>query len=97
MLPKNKWIFGISILLFYFGDLITTWHGLSNGGRESNVFLAEIGFFGTVVLKTLFIFMVYKFIIYFEKYECHTEIGLVNGVIIAVGLITILNNVGVYS
>jgi len=97
MLLKNKIIFGIAILLFYSGDLLTTWYGLNNGGRESNIFLNEVGFIGTVVLKTLFVGMVYLFINYFEKHEYYTEIGLVNGAIIVVGLITILNNIGWYS
>jgi hypothetical protein len=95
---KNKIYFAIILLLFYFGDLITTYVGLQNGGYEGNTIMAFIGFYGVIIVKTLYVFMVLLFISYLEnKKEYAQEIGVMIGVIIAFGLFTVFNNIGLYS
>lgn len=97
MLLKNKILFGIAILLFYFGDLITTYHGLANGFSEANIFLANLDFYMIVMIKTVYFFLAYMLISHFEKHHYYTEIGVITGAIISAGLITVFNNIGVYS
>jgi hypothetical protein len=95
---KNKIYFAIILLLFYFGDLITTYVGLQNGGYEGNTIMAFIGFYGVIIVKTLYVFMVLLFVLYLEnKKEYAQEIGVMIGVIIAFGLFTVFNNIGLYS
>ena len=95
---KNKIYFAIILLLFYFGDLITTYVGLQNGGYEGNTIMAFIGFHGVIIVKTLYVFLVLLFISYLEnKKEYAQEIGVMIGVIIAFGLFTVFNNIGLYS
>ena len=95
---KNKIYFAIILLLFYFGDLITTYVGLQNGGYEGNKMMALIGFHGVIIVKTLYVFMVLLFISYLEKKkEYAQEIGVMIGAIIAFGLFTVFNNIGLYS
>ena len=95
---KNKIYFAIVILLFYFGDLITTYVGIKNGGYEGNSIMASIGFYGLIIAKTLYVLMVLLFVSYLEnKKEYAQEIGVILGAIIAFGLITVFNNIGLYS
>jgi len=95
---KNKIYFAIILLLFYFGDLITTYIGLQNGGYEGNTLLAFIGFYGIIIVKTFYMIMVLYFISYLEKKnEFAQEIGVMIGAIMAFGLFTVFNNIGLYS
>lgn len=94
---KNKIYFAIILLLFYFGDLVTTYAGLQNGGYEGNTILAFIGFYGVIIIKTFYVFMVLFFISYLEKKkEFAQEIGVMIGAVIAFGLFTVFNNIGLY-
>ncbi|MDF1530933.1 MAG: DUF5658 family protein [ANME-2 cluster archaeon] len=95
---KNKIYFAIILLLFYFGNLITTYIGLQNGGYEGNTLLAFIGFYGIIIVKTFYMIMVLYFISYLEKKnEFAQEIGVMIGAIMAFGLFTVFNNIGLYS
>jgi uncharacterized BrkB/YihY/UPF0761 family membrane protein len=95
---KNKIYLVIILLLFYVGDLITTYLGLENGGYEGNIIMAYIGFYGVIIVKTLYIIMVILFISFLEnKKEYTQEIGVMIGAIMAFGLFTIFNNLGFYS
>lgn len=94
---KNKILFIIGFVLFYIGDLTTTYYGLSHGAYESNVILNYVGFSATILLKSMFFIMLYMFVNNLEKRNYYTEIGIMNGVVMAFGLFTILNNVGLYA
>ncbi|MDW7775122.1 MAG: DUF5658 family protein [Methanosarcinales archaeon] len=95
---KNKIYFAIILMLFYFGNLITTYIGLQNGGYEGNTLLAFIGFYGIIIVKTFYMIMVLYFISYLEKKnEFAQEIGVMIGAIMAFGLFTVFNNIGLYS
>jgi hypothetical protein len=95
---RNRIYFAIIVLLFYIGDIVTTYFGLKNGGHEANVVMASVGFNGMVIIKTIFVFMVLFIISYLEKYKQYAkELGVMIGSIIAFGLFTVLNNIGFYQ
>ena len=95
MNKKYKIYFLIAIILFFVGDLTTTYYGLKSGEKETNIIFAEIGFIGVVFAKILFFILAYFVINKFEKFEY--EIGIIIGVIIGTGLVTILINIGFYK
>ncbi len=94
---KMKVYFSFAIILFYAGDLITTYIGLQRGGTESNSFLKPFGFFGIVVLKIIYLIMTIVIINFLNKKKLHTESGIVLGSQMAIGVFTILNNMGFYQ
>jgi uncharacterized BrkB/YihY/UPF0761 family membrane protein len=94
---KMKVYFSFAIILFYAGDLITTYIGLHRGGTESNSFLKPFGFFGIVVLKIIYLTITILIINFLNKKKLHTESGIVLGSQMAIGVFTILNNMGFYQ
>jgi uncharacterized membrane-anchored protein len=94
---RNKVYFTIVVLLFYVGDILTTYLGLQKGGYEANPIMASVGFYGTIIIKTAFIAMILVFISYLEKHQKYVqELGVILGSVIAFGLLTVLNNIGFY-
>ncbi len=94
---RNKIYYALVVLFFYLGDIITTYFGLQKGGHETNIFLAPLGLNGIIIVKTIFILMVLVFVSYLEKQKKYEkEIGIMLGSIIAVGLFTVLINIGFY-
>ncbi len=97
MEARNKIYFAIVVLLFYVGDILTTYLGLQNGGYEANPIMASVGFHGTIIIKSAFIALILVFISYLEKHQKYVqELGVMLGSVIAFGLITVLNNIGFY-
>ncbi len=94
---KMKVYFSFAIILFYAGDLITTYIGLHRGGTESNSFLKPFGFFGIVVLKIIYLTITILIINFLNKKKLHTESGIILGSQMAIGVFTILNNIGFYQ
>jgi hypothetical protein len=93
---KNKIYFAISVLLFYAGDILTTYLGLQKGSYEANPILAYMGFYGMIIIKTAYIVMLLVFISYLEKQKYYQELGMMIGVVLAFGVFTVLINVGYY-
>jgi hypothetical protein len=94
---KNKIYFAIVVLLFYVGDILTTYLGLQKGGYEANPVMSSMGFYGTIIIKTAFIVMLLVFISYLEKHQkYYQELGVMMGSIIAFGVFTVLINIGFY-
>jgi hypothetical protein len=91
-----KIYFSFAIILFYAGDLITTYIGLQRGGIESNSFLRPFGFFGSVVIKIICLIVTIVVINFLNKKKLRTESGIVLGSQMAIGTFTILNNMGFY-
>ncbi len=91
-----KIYFSFAVILFYAGDLITTYIGLQRGGIESNSFLKLFGFFGIVVLKIICLIVTIVIINFLNKKKLHTESGIILGSQMAIGIFTILNNMGFY-
>ena len=85
-----------AVATFYFGDLLTTYIGLSHGLGETNPLFNYIGFAGTIIVKTLFVICVYWALEYLEK-KGHNEAGnFVTGCMFMLGLMTIIINSGAY-
>ena len=105
MNKKYKIYFLIAIILYFVGDLTTTFYGLKNGEKETNIIFNIIfteigftmGFTGMVIAKILFFILAYFIINKFEKFDREYEIGIIIGAIIAMGLVTILINIGFYN
>jgi len=91
-----KIYFSFAVILFYAGDLITTYIGLHRGGTESNSFLKPFGFFGIIVLKIICLIVTIVLINFLNKKKLHTESGIILGSQMAIGIFTILNNTGFY-
>ena len=91
-----KITFVSAVATFYFGDLLTTYIGLSQGLRETNPLFNYIGLTGTVIVKTLFFIWAYWMLENLEK-KGHSEAGnFVTGCMFMLGLMTIIINSGVY-
>ena len=85
-----------AVATFYFGDLLTTYIGLSHGLIETNPLFNYIGFTGTIIMKTLFVICVYWALEYLEK-KRHNEAGnFVTGCMFMLGLMTVIINSGAY-
>ncbi len=101
----NKILFTTAFLLFFMGDLTTTWYSLSQGGEEANVLLSQTGLGGMILVKALFFCWLYIVIILLEKRGIEQESmrthdtmsGVVLGAIIMVGVMTIFVNTGFYG
>ena len=91
-----KITFIAAVITFYFGDLLTTYIGLSHGLGETNPLFNYVGFTGTIIVKTLFIIWVYWMLENLEK-KGHSEAGnFVTGCLFMLGLMTIIINSGAY-
>ena len=93
---KMKIYFSFAVILFFVGDLITTYIGLHKGGIESNSFLKHFGLFGIVLIKIIYLIMTIVIINFLNKKKLHTESGIILGSQMAIGIFTILNNMGFY-
>lgn len=94
---KNIILLAIAIGFFYFGDIITTFLILDDGGHELNRYIAAIGFDGFVVLKTVFVILVTILIYYLDKLKFSRESGIIIGMVLMSGLLATLYNVGFYT
>ena len=85
-----------AVATFYFGDLLTTYIGLSHRLSETNPLFNYIGFTGTIIVKTLFVICVYWALEHLEK-KGHNESGnFITGCMFMLGLMTIIINSGTY-
>jgi len=91
-----KITFIAAVVTFYFGDLLTTYIGLTHGLTETNPLFNYIGFTGTIIVKTLFFIWAYWMLENIEK-KGHSEAGnFVTGCMFMLGLMTIILNSGAY-
>ena len=93
---KNIFLIAIAFGFFFFGDIITTFHILKNGGVELNGFLESIGFNGFVIFKILLIFIFSGMIYYLDKFKFYKESGIVIGMVLMSGLLATLFNLGYF-
>ncbi len=96
---KSKSIFfmGIAFGLFYFGDIVTTFLILQNGGHELNRYMSAIGFNGYVLFKTILIVVFGIMIYYLDKFKFYRESGIVIGMVLMAGLLATLYNIGFFG
>lgn len=95
MKTNTKYAFAVAFALFFVGAIVTTYCALTVGGVEGNVVLSKISFESMVVLKVLFMGVLYTVITRLEEFSF--ERGVVLGSVIAVGLVTTLSNIGFYG
>ncbi|CAG0949753.1 hypothetical protein METP3_00138 [Methanosarcinales archaeon] len=96
MRAKNILFMSLAFGFFFFGDIISTFLILRNGGHELNGFLAGIGFNGFVILKIFLIFVFSSMIYYLDKYEFQKESGIIIGMVLMSGLLATLFNLGFF-
>ncbi len=94
---KSTIFMSIAFVFFYFGDIITTFMILENGGHELNRYMAAIGFGGFVIFKTLLILVFGLMIYYLDRFKFYRESGIITGMILMSGLLATLYNVGFFS
>lgn len=95
MRTDTKVAFVIAFMLFVIGDLVSTCMAVSLGGVEGNAVLSLMSFESVIMLKVLFIGVLYLVVGRLE--DLHFMRGVVMGSVIAVGLVTTLWNVGFYG
>lgn len=94
---RIKLVLVLSILLFYVGDLYTTYINLQIGNIETNVLFRGLDFAYVILLKTIFVIMaVYIYFLYRNREDIIFELGLFLGAVLAMGFYVFFNNVGVY-
>ncbi len=93
---KNIFLLALAFSFFFFGDIISTFLILQNGGIELNRFLAPIGFNGFVIFKILLIIVFSAMIYYLEKFKFYRESGIIIGMILMSGLLATLFNLGFF-
>jgi len=96
MRAKNILFMSLAFGFFFFGDIISTFLILKNGGIELNRFLAAIGFNGFVILKIFLIFVFSAMIYYLDKFRFYKESGIVIGIVLMSGLLATLFNLGYF-
>lgn len=96
MRTQNILFMSLAFGLFFFGDIISTFFILKNGGHELNGFLAGIGFNGFVIFKIILIFVFGYMIYYLDKLKFYRESGIILGMILMSGLIATLFNIGIF-
>lgn len=96
MRAKNILFMSLAFGFFFFGDIISTFIVLKNGGHELNGFLAGIGFNGFVILKIFLIFVFSSMIYYLDKFRFYKESGIVIGMVLMSGLLATLLNLGFF-
>ncbi len=97
MRVKNILFMSLAFGFFFFGDIISTFLILRNGGHELNGFLAGIGFNGFVILKIFLIFVFSSMIYYLDKFRYYRESGIVIGMVLMSGLLATLFNLGYFN
>jgi len=93
---KNIFFISLAFGFFFFGDVISTFLILKNGGYEMNRFLAAIGFNGFVIFKIILIFVFGSMIYYLDKLKFYRESGIILGMILMSGLLATLFNLGFF-
>ncbi len=93
---KNIILIVIAFGFFFFGDIITTFLILKNGGIELNGFLAAIGFNGFVIFKLLLVVLFSVMIYYLDKFKFYRESGIILGMVLMSGLLATLFNLGFF-
>ena len=93
---KNILFVALAFSFFFFGDIISTFLILKNGGIELNRFLAAIGFNGFVIFKIFLIFVFSAMIYYLDKFRFYKESGIVIGMVFMSGLLATLFNLGYF-
>ncbi len=94
---KDVLFVSLAFGFFFFGDIITTFAVLKNGGYEMNRFLAAIGFEGFVIFKILMILVFGSMIYYLDKLKFYRETGIILGMIFMSGLLATLFNLGLFK
>jgi len=94
---KNMFFLALAFGFFFFGDIISTFLVLKNGGHEMNRFLAAIGFNGFVIFKILMIIVFSSMIYYLDKWKFYKESGIIQGMILMSGLLATLFNLGFFK
>ncbi len=87
----------VGIILFYIGDIYTTYINLRVGNIETNTILKRLNFGVFIILKTLFVLCVlWIYSSYKGENERQLEIGVILGALLAIGFYTFFNNIGVF-
>ncbi len=94
---KNIFFMTLSFGFFFFGDIISTFLILKNGGIELNRLMAAIGFNGFVIFKIFLIFVFSAMVYYLDKFKFYRESGIVIGMVLMSGLLSTLFNLGYFS
>ncbi len=94
---KSIILMAIAFGFFYFGDIITTFLLLKNGGVELNRYMAMIGFNGFVIFKTVLILIFGMMVYYLDRFKFYKESGIIIGMVLMSGLLATLYNIGFYS
>lgn len=81
---------------FFFGDVITTFFVLKDGGHEMNGFLAAIGFEGFVMFKLIMIIVFSAMIYCLERMKFYRESGIILGMVFMSGLLATMFNLGFF-
>jgi hypothetical protein len=84
---KNIFLLALAFGFFFFGDIVSTFLILTNGGIELNRFLASIGFNGFVIFKILLIIVFSTMIYYLDKFRFYNESGIIIGMVLMSGLL----------
>ncbi len=93
---KSTVLISVAFVFFYFGDIITTFLVLENGGHELNRFMAAIGFGGFVIFKTFLILVFGLMVYYLDRFKFYRESGIIIGMVLMSGLLATLFNIGFY-
>lgn len=93
---KSTIFMSVAFGFFYFGDIITTFMILKNGGQELNRYMAAIGFGGFVIFKTIFLLIIGLIIYYLDRFKFYKESGIIIGMVLMSGLLATLFNVGFF-
>lgn len=94
---KNIFLLALAFSFFFFGDIISTFLILKNGGIELNRLMAAIGFNGFVIFKIFLIVVFSAMIYYLDKFRFYKESGIVIGMVLMSGLLATLFNLGFFS
>ncbi len=93
---KNILLVAFAFSFFFFGDIISTFLILKNGGIELNGFLAAIGFSGFVIFKLFLVVLFSVMIYYLDKFRFYRESGMILGMALMSGLLATLFNLGLF-
>ncbi len=93
---KSTLFLSVAFVFFYFGDIITTFLILENGGQELNRYMAAIGFSGFVIFKIILLLIICLIIYYLDRFKFYKESGIKIGMVLMSGLLATLFNVGFF-
>ena len=94
---KNTIFISLAFVFFYFGDIITTFMILGNGGHELNRYMDAIGFGGFVIFKTFLVLVFGLMIYYLDRFKFYRESGIITGMVLMSGLLATLFNMGFFN